>query len=439
MSDSSAEIVIRTGPDPRERSEFAQIRDEINKISHPAQPEVNWRLIESQALTLFRTTGVDLQTVVYYTLARSHLQGLPGFTAGCELLAAMIVHQWDQLWPKLPQARTEILEWFTARVGSVVRQHPFTQTDLPMLYRAERALQLISDKLQQVELPRVPRVENLLYLVQNTRKRLAPVSANTTASADTSKKITLVYLAESEPEPVQAPVDQNEPPPEVEINTVLPPVKRGPARFPALWGFIAGVAFCLLLAAVVRVIWIEPQHQALAALADTPEGAALLWLRHPVLATYGEQLRRLDAISPVAGQRLADRLVNVARTRWPASEQQQAETRRRMQLLQSRVATDTDENSYQQVQQQLQALSDELLARENARTGLTISYLKTVVYQMQKTLSHDVPLEELMRQYAQAVDSRQPVSPMLAKQTEERFNILLERYHQLTVAQTATR
>ncbi|EIR83831.1 hypothetical protein YPPY36_4246, partial [Yersinia pestis PY-36] len=35
------------------------------------------------------------------------------------------------------------------------------------MYRAERALQLLYDKLQQVELKRVPRIENLLYLMQN--------------------------------------------------------------------------------------------------------------------------------------------------------------------------------------------------------------------------------------------------------------------------------
>ena len=55
----------------RQWPEFSAIREEINKINHPARPEVNWRLIESLALTLFRTNGVDLQTTAYYALART--------------------------------------------------------------------------------------------------------------------------------------------------------------------------------------------------------------------------------------------------------------------------------------------------------------------------------------------------------------------------------
>lgn len=76
MSDTPQHIIIKTGTDPRNRPEFNAIREEINKINHPARPEVNWGLIESLALTLFRTHGVDLQTAVYYTLART--QKWPG-------------------------------------------------------------------------------------------------------------------------------------------------------------------------------------------------------------------------------------------------------------------------------------------------------------------------------------------------------------------------
>ncbi|HHQ6724229.1 TPA: type VI secretion system ImpA family N-terminal domain-containing protein, partial [Serratia fonticola] len=162
MSEASENIIIQTGGDPRHWPEFSAIREEINKINHPARPEVNWRLIESLALTLFRTNGVDLQTTAYYALARTQRHGLAGFTESCELLAGMVVSQWERLWPEQPQARSEILEWFNARVGSQLRQHEFGIDDLRLVYRAERALQLLCDKLQQVELKRVPRIENLL-------------------------------------------------------------------------------------------------------------------------------------------------------------------------------------------------------------------------------------------------------------------------------------
>ncbi len=44
MSEASENIIIQTGGDPRHWPEFSAIREEINKINHPARPEVNWRL-----------------------------------------------------------------------------------------------------------------------------------------------------------------------------------------------------------------------------------------------------------------------------------------------------------------------------------------------------------------------------------------------------------
>ena len=64
MSDISQNTFIKTGGDPRSLPEFNAIRDEINKVNRPSRPEINWRLIESLALTLFRNNGVDLQTAV---------------------------------------------------------------------------------------------------------------------------------------------------------------------------------------------------------------------------------------------------------------------------------------------------------------------------------------------------------------------------------------
>ncbi|ENW8485120.1 type VI secretion system ImpA family N-terminal domain-containing protein, partial [Escherichia coli] len=167
---------------------------EINKANHPSQPELNWKLVESLALSIFKANGVDLHTATYYTLARTRNQGLAGFCEGAELLAAMIIHEWDKFWPQSGPARTEMLDWFNTRTGNILRQQvSFSENDLSLLYRTERALQLICDKLQQVELKRQPRVENLLYFVQNTRKRFEPQPRNRTDTAAQTMVRTLVY------------------------------------------------------------------------------------------------------------------------------------------------------------------------------------------------------------------------------------------------------
>ncbi|SPX33346.1 ImpA domain protein [Escherichia coli] len=106
---------IVTGSDPRGLPEFSAIREEINKASHPSQPELNWKLVESLALAIFKANGVDLHTATYYTLARTRTQGLAGFCEGAELLAAMVSHDWDKFWPQGGPARTEMLDWFNSR------------------------------------------------------------------------------------------------------------------------------------------------------------------------------------------------------------------------------------------------------------------------------------------------------------------------------------
>lgn len=175
MSQDILTQIIVTGSDPRNLPEFSALREEISKSAHPSRPELNWKLVESLALATFKANGVDLHTVAYYTLARTRTHGLAGFCEGVELLAAIINHDWDKFWPQDEPARTGMLDWLNTRTGNILRQQlSFSDTDLPLLYRTERALQLICDKLQQVELKRQPHVENLLYFVQNTRKRLEP-------------------------------------------------------------------------------------------------------------------------------------------------------------------------------------------------------------------------------------------------------------------------
>lgn len=202
MNNDATQTIV-TGSDPRNLPEFSAVREEINKASHPSQPELNWKLVESLTLAIFKTNGVDLHTATYYTLARTRLQGLAGFCEGTELLAAMVTHEWDNFWPQGGPARTEMLDWFNTRTGNILRQQiSFAEPDLPLLHRTERALQLICDKLQQVELKRQPRVENLLYFVQNTRKRLEQPLKNSADITTQTTVRTLVY-AQKAPYPVR--------------------------------------------------------------------------------------------------------------------------------------------------------------------------------------------------------------------------------------------
>lgn len=76
------ECHLKTGGDPRTLADYARLRDEMNKLTHPARPDVNWQHAETLCLSLFEHNGVELQTATWYTLARTHQAGLNGLNEG---------------------------------------------------------------------------------------------------------------------------------------------------------------------------------------------------------------------------------------------------------------------------------------------------------------------------------------------------------------------
>ncbi|ENC9771811.1 MULTISPECIES: VasL domain-containing protein [Citrobacter] len=427
---------IITGQDPRGLSEFSAMREEINKASHPAQPEMNWTLVESLALTIFKANGVDLHTASYYTLARTRTQGLVGFCEGVELLAALISREWDKFWPQSGAGRTEMLDWFNARTGNILRQQlAFSEADLPLLYRAERALQVICDKLQQVELKRVPRVENLLYFVQNTRKRCEPPPERPAAYTAVKTTVrTLVYMPESTATPTLP-----EPPlpelPEVKVAvhggavTPLSPASVKPGS--TVKGFIAGILCSAVVAAVIWWWQVYPLQQQVAAARDTAQGAATVWLASPQLSDYPQRLQQLTGASPLQPLETGQRMVRTADSRWPESLQQQQATMKWSIVLKDRSANSPQMLGWQQARTDLREFAELLVQREQAKEGFTLSYIKTIIYQAERTLNQEIPLEYLLTQYQQAQSAGKNTG-MLEKQINERLDGVLSRWLLLT-------
>lgn len=88
---------IKTGGDPRTLPDYTALRDELSKLTHPARPDVNWRHVEKLCLSLFEQNGVELQTLAWYTLARTQLAGLFGLNEGLAILEALISHHLNSL------------------------------------------------------------------------------------------------------------------------------------------------------------------------------------------------------------------------------------------------------------------------------------------------------------------------------------------------------
>ncbi|EJH2661279.1 TPA: type VI secretion system ImpA family N-terminal domain-containing protein [Salmonella enterica] len=430
MNKSVYTQTIITGADPRNLPEFNAIREEINKISHPSQPEMNWKLVESLALTIFKSNGVDLHTATYYTLARTRTQGLAGFSEGVELLAAMINHEWDKFWPQNSPARTEMLDWFNTRIGNILRQQiSFAENDLPLLYRAERALQHICNKLQQVELKRQPRVENLLYFVQNTRKRLEPQPKHNVDAVTKTTVRTLIYAPDSTPHTVMEDVM----PPLSDLAEMRVKVRHATdpeaaytqSHGSSIKGFITGVGFAALVAIALWWWLMYPMQKQLTEVKSSAQGSATIWLNAPEQESYEQNLRWLLEASPLRSLDTGVQMTRTAQTRWPKSLQQQQITAQWNDTLKIRAQNSPQLRGWLQTREDLHAFADLVMQRE--KEGLTLSYIKNVIWQAERGLSQETPLESLLTQY-QDIQAKRQNTEELEKQINERLDSVLSRW-----------
>ena len=179
---TSTECHLRTGGDPRTLSDYALLRDEMNKLTHPARPDVNWQQAEKLCLSLFESNGIELQTGAWYTLARTQRAGLYGLNEGLAILAALITHQWGCLWPQPVPVRMEILNGLSRRLQQVLRTLILTPADLSQLYRAEQQLSAIGEVLQCLDLKYLAGTEALRQQLHAATVRLeisVPASGTT--------------------------------------------------------------------------------------------------------------------------------------------------------------------------------------------------------------------------------------------------------------------
>lgn len=152
---------IKTGSDPRTLPDYAALRDELSKLTHPARPDLNWHYVEKLCLSLFEQNGVELQTVAWYTLARTQLAGLPGLNEGLAILEALISHQWGTLWPQPVHTRMEILSGLSQRLQQLMRTLSLNYSDLSQLYQAEQQLTALGEVLQRLELKHLSQLDSI--------------------------------------------------------------------------------------------------------------------------------------------------------------------------------------------------------------------------------------------------------------------------------------
>ncbi len=166
-----SDIALRLGGDPHACAEFGRLRGELNKLNHPARPDVNWAEVERLCTALLQRNGVDLQTMACLALARSQRFGVAGTLEGVALMDGVVRLHDARAWPPGSQAKLEIFTWVFTQLQGPLRAGNFHAHDLPLLAELETALGNFHERLDsQLRLP-VVALHSLRQLVRSAIHR----------------------------------------------------------------------------------------------------------------------------------------------------------------------------------------------------------------------------------------------------------------------------
>lgn len=429
MDQQTNKLIIKIGGSPLDTPEFVALKAEFNKLNHPSRPEISWTLIESLSLTLFKTNGIDLQSGVYYTLARLHLHGLSGFTEGCELLASVVVSQWDNLWPEQPHHRCDIFNWFNSKASVVLRQLNFNSTELRLVYRAERALQLMIDQIEKTSWSKLPKLENLLWFFQNTAKTLEQRD-NEINKARNNAPVNvppLVYI--HQPGNSQGNISGLSSSPETIIIQEKIPVEI--KRMSARNGFFIGLLSSAVLFLMIGTTLYYSVKKELTAITAQPEGAIAQWLYRPELSSYANHLSLMEQQTPLFTLKKSEQLLETAQKLWPNNADQSYASRQWLNRMSTILENSPIDNSWANTELLIQQLSDKIVQQERNRGSFTLSYLKTAIYGIQQSHQKNIPIEEKLHQLSEQIKHEQTISPASINNIDKQLNGLLARYYEL--------
>ena len=299
----TAPLQIQTGGDPRLLPDYSALRDELAKLNHPARPDVDWQRVEQLSLSLFRHNGVELQTACWYTLARTHLAAMAGLNEGLAILDVLIARQWGKMWPQPVHARMEILAGFSQRLQKLMRTLALHYADLPLIYQAEKHLNVLCEALQRLELRHISQLQGLCTFMQNAAARLENTDGSETEEAAVSLPATMAMTSTPEPAAASGPLvyTAHETPPVPVPRVASEASLKDLGQLPPLWrqdyGFVLAARANPGEAGKLKAQW-QQYIDGNALPAETLSG----W--HQGMAGLQELTRRLNALDERRGKYL---------------------------------------------------------------------------------------------------------------------------------------
>ncbi|HAW3717496.1 TPA: hypothetical protein JLT90_000358 [Escherichia coli] len=440
----TSEVKLKTGGDPRSLPDYAALRDEISKLTHPARPDVDWRYVETLCLRLYEHNGVELQTASWYTIARMHTTGLSGLNEGLALIVALTRHHWSVMWPLNTHARLEIITGLFNRLQKTLRGMPPDNRDnLPLLYQTETFLKVLSDTLARHELKQSSKVALPEAMVKGYITRLE----NQPVQGEASSPVTLPAQALRSDAPD---VQEHQTLPHSRLVYVVsetktehtPSLQKSPPTF--LKPFVAGVCAALLAVSVAIPGWQfltqpspeELQLRALLAPPDMLSADQMTQLsRTPSLLNHasewitlsGQQITRLTELPPAYNLQRSAQLLQQQRVLFPDNPRVQEMVDNWQKSVRSRALPEEAMTGWNEGMTRLQQLAERLNRLDEQRGKyMTVSELKTEVFGIMQAFNRHIPAEEQLRRYGEV--RNQNGSEQQQKQMENALAELMSRY-----------
>ncbi|WP_394516018.1 hypothetical protein E7738_01400 [Pantoea sp. SGAir0430] len=429
--DNLSQRKIKTGSDPRKLPDYAALREELSKLTHPARPDIDWLYVEQRCLSLFEQNGVELQTAAWFTLARLQLAGLVGLNEGLALLEALVSHQWGVLWPQPIHARMDILTSLSQRVQQQMRTLSLNYDDLSQLYRAEQLLTRLGTVLQRLELKHLSQLDTLRALMHNSAARL---ESRDDTTSDILPGTTIDDGAISaHPHETKTPhsarwvyVAQQQHQPKIKVQTAALARRNN-------WQFFSAGMFTMLLISVVAVGGWQYLHrpdplqaQLVASLGPvpatlTPQQRDVLRQRtslpSALIADTQQQLSRLEQLAPDWNIAYGQQLVEQAQALWP--EQTGSLSARWQYQLEASTLPAQNLAAWHQGMMKLAQLSERLNGLDEQKGKyITVSELKSSVFGMMTRFQQAEPIEEQLRQI-HSLPASAPQRQQLIRQLEQ--------------------
>lgn len=413
---------------PKHSRAFLLLSSEIGKLQRTPNAPLNWIELDKLCQRIFLRHGYDLHTGAWFCLIQMRLAGWAGAAKSLELLASALSFG-ERHGSEVADLglRRYALEWFTGHVITPMYTQAQSTDDARSLSRAESALEIIGRQAQKLQVRGADMLNNLCYFLQ-VRSR---TSQNIVLDVDPAQQIQLVCKAPT----VVAPV---EPVAEVSVPGEEPtPVLVNDVPDRSWHWLVAGALVATLLITIpAGGLWLfqrlAAEPAALAPFSALKQVEQLF--NAPDLAAENlseEQFKKIDdslqalAQEPATwllaqGNGLAQRLEaaapgNPASTHWKAMLEKSSEHLNRAE-------------GWFEVQRRLSALEQRLLESEKKqRSHITISELKTEVYEMKQALQNmetpvGVLLLEREKQRAAGIKDN-----TLNEEIKIQFNELLRR------------